>query len=126
MLSMACYHCLGRMRCGRCSSDSLCPAQEEEEAAPRSGGVAIDVALGGRDVFSMVGAGSAEVALWDGVLSIRDPSLDSTDITISDGASQVCNRFLRRLPHASSASKRLGQASTMRTESHLSVRLSVP
>ena len=57
-------------------------AQGEAEAT------GIQVAIGS-DVFSMAGSGSAELALWDGVLSITDPSLDSTDVTISDGTSLV-------------------------------------
>ena len=48
----------------------------------------IQVAIGS-DVFSMEGSGSAELALWDGVLSISDPSLDFSDVTISDGTSLV-------------------------------------
>ena len=56
--------------------------QDEAEAT------GIQVAMGS-DVFSMAGSGSAELALWDGVLSISDPNLDSTDVTISDGASVV-------------------------------------
>ena len=49
----------------------------------------IDVRLGADDVVSIASGGSAELALWDGVLSIADVGADSADIIVSDGVSQV-------------------------------------
>ncbi len=47
------------------------------------------VRLGGRDGLTLGAGASAELALWDGVLSIADTGADSADIIVSDGISQV-------------------------------------
>ena len=67
-------------------SDLMCWAVQEAEDGSVEG---IDVRLGADDVISIASGGSAELALWDGVLSIADVSADSADIIVSDGVSQV-------------------------------------
>lgn len=55
-------------------------------------GISIDVELdGGRDVFTISG-GSADLALYDGVLSITETDSSSTDVTVSSGDAQVLPR----------------------------------
>ena len=49
----------------------------------------VGVRLGGRDALTLGAGASADLALWDGVLSIEDTGADAADIIVSNGASQV-------------------------------------